>query len=343
MSGQTPSKVLRVGLVGAGVIGSVHRAIYDQNPATEVVALADPRGVEVLKQGGAAYVPKSGPASSKSLPVYMTLTDLLKSEDVDIIDVCAPTPLHRELVIEALKAGKHVLCEKPMGRTLADCDAILTAAKTSKGKLMIAHCLRFWPVYEYLQEVMSGERYGRVERARFARQVIVPAGGWFLDGRISGGAILDLHIHDVDAAAWILGPPNALSAFGRIGPSGCHDQVEAVWHYDDDRLVILEATWLNAAPGAFEMSFEVSMERATVTYHSSRKPDLQMNVPGQEAIMPELPTEDGYLREIDYFVRAILENRPIERATPESSRRSVALVESEIESIQTHSSVKIRT
>ena len=341
--GKEQPKVLRVGLVGAGVIGNVHRAAYDRNPTTDVVALADPRGTEVLKQGGAAYVPGSTAAAFKSLPVFMSLGDLLAEADVDIIDICTPTPTHRDLAVEALKAGKHVLCEKPMGRTPADCDAILAAARASRGKFMVAHCLRFWPVYEYLQEVVALGRYGRVERARFSRQVIVPLGGWFLDGRISGGAILDLHIHDVDAASWILGPPTALTAFGRIGPSGCYDQVESVWHYDDDRLVLLEAMWLAAAPGAFEMSFEVSMERASLTYNSSRKPDLQLHVPGQEMVAPKVSEEDGYLREIDYFVHAVLEDHGVERATPESSRLSVALIENEIESIQSRGTVGMRT
>jgi len=335
------SKVLRVGLVGAGIIGNVHRAVYDQIAATKVVALADPRGEEVLKQEAAAYVPGSTKAAATKLPVYKSLTDLLASEQVDIVDICTPTPFHREVAIEALKAGKHVLVEKPMGRTLADCDAILAAAQASKSKFMVAHCLRFWPVYEYLCAMVKSKVCGRVERARFSRQVIVPAGGWFLDGKMSGGAILDLHIHDVDTASWILGAPRAVTAFGRIGPSGCYDQVEALWRYDDDCLVLLEATWLRAAPGAFEMSFDVSMEKGAMTYNSSRKPDLQFHVPGQETIAPELGEKDGYYRELDYFVRAILEDRPIEQAPPDSSRLSVALIESEIKSIESRSTVAI--
>jgi len=341
VAGKSESKVLRVGLVGAGVIGNVHRAAYDQHPAAEVVALADPRGEEVLKQGGAAYVPGSAAASSAKLPVYPSLTALLAAEQVDIIDICTPTPTHRDLAIEALRAGKHVLCEKPMGRTLADCNATVAAAKAAKGKFMVAHCLRFWPVYEYLHETVTSGRYGRVERARLARHVIVPAGGWFLDGRISGGAILDLHIHDVDAAAWIFGPPRALTAFGRIGPSGCHDQVEAIWHYDDDRLVLLEGTWMRTAPSGFEMSFEVSMEKATVTYNSSRKPDLQVHLPEQAAMAPEVSSQDGYSREVDYFVRAVLEDRPIERATADGSRLTIALIEKEIQSIESRSTISL--
>lgn len=337
------SKVLRVGLVGAGVIGSVHRAIYAQIAATEVVALADPRGKEVLKQEGASYVPGAAAAPAVDLPVHASLGALLAAEQVDIVDICTPTPLHCDLVVEALEAGKHVLCEKPMGRTLADCDVILAAARASDRKFMVAHCLRFWPAYEYLHEVVTSGKYGRVERARFSRQVIVPPGGWFLDGAMSGGAILDLHIHDVDTAAWILGPPRALTAFGRIGPTGCHDQVVAVWHYDDDRLVVLEATWLQAAPGAFAASFDVSMENATVTCDTTRTPNLQLHLPGEESVAPEISSQEGYFCEIDYFVRAILEDRRIERATPESSRLTVALVEHEVESIESRRTVEIET
>ncbi|MBM3335952.1 hypothetical protein FJY63_14940, partial [Candidatus Sumerlaeota bacterium] len=190
-------------------------------------------------------------------------------------------------------------------------------------------------------EVVTSGQYGRVELARLWRRVIVPAGGWFLDGRISGGAILDLHIHDVDAALWIFGAPAAMSAFGRKGPSGGYDQVEAVWHYGDDRLVVLEGLWFKSAPSAFEMGFDVAMEKATVSYSTARKPDLQVNIPGQEPIIPSLSSQDGYWREIDCFVRAILNDRPIERAAPESSRLSVALVESEIASIESRGRIDI--
>lgn len=343
-SGNAGGRRLRVGLVGAGIIGNVHRAVYDKHPQAEVVAIADPRGKEVLKQSGAGYVPGSKGAEGVELPVYSSLGELLASEEVDIIDICTPTPYHRDQAIEALEAGKHVLCEKPMGRTVADCDAMLEAARRAGDrKFMIAHCLRFWPVYEYLHEAVASGRYGRVQRARFARQVIVPEGGWFLDGKASGGAILDLHIHDVDSAAWILGMPRAITAFGRIGPSGCHDQVAAVWHYDDDRLILLEGTWLKAAAGPFAMSFEVALEGATIICDSSREPSLQVCLPGGKVETPQLSPDDGYVREIDHFIRAILDNRPIERATPESSRTSVALVECEIRSIESRKTVEVES
>ena len=184
------AEILRVGLVGAGVIGLVHRGVYEQLNGVEVVALADPRGAEVLSQAGAAYVPGSSVEGPQDLPVYATLAELLDNENVDIVDICAPTIAHRELSIEAIEAGKHVLCEKPMGRTVEDCDAVIEAAQTTDRRYMVAHCLRFWPVYEFLNEIVTTDQYGRVELAKFARQVIVPAGGWFLDGKVSGGAIL---------------------------------------------------------------------------------------------------------------------------------------------------------
>lgn len=332
--------VLRVGLVGAGVVGSVHRAIYDQHPSAEVVALADPRGLDVLEVDGAAYVPGARASASRGLPVYDSLAELLDSEEVDLIDICAPTNTHLDLTIEALEADKHVLCEKPMGRTVADCRTILAAVANSDRKYMVAHCLRFWPVYEYLREIVNSGQYGDVELAKFSRQVVVPPAGWFLDGKVSGGAILDLHIHDVDTAAWIFGAPASLTAFGRIGPSGCHDQVMAHWHYDDDRLVMLEASWLKAARAPFSMGFEIEMEGATITLDSLRDPPLQVHIPGDESQAPELSSQDGYYYEIDYFLRAIINDSPIERVTPESSLATVALIETEIESIESGQTVE---
>jgi len=340
--GRRGSGPLRVGLVGAGVIGNVHRAVYEQLPETEVVALADPRGVAVLSQGGAAYVPGSGVVSSINVPIYATLTEMLAAEQLDIVDICSPTPLHRDQAVEALIAGKNVLCEKPMARTTAECDEMVAAAKMNDRRFMIAHCLRFWPMYEYVRDLIDSGEYGRVERARFSRTVSAPEGGWFLQGERSGGAILDLHIHDVDATQWIFGVPRSLTAFGRIGPSGRHDQVVAVWHYPDDRLVTLEGTWLRSAREPFCMTFELALEAATVTYDSTRPNGLQLHVPGRPPLAPELSARDGYYYEIEYFVTCILEGRPIERAAPESARTSVALVEHEIHSIVSGTTVEVK-
>jgi len=84
------------------------------------------------------------------------------------------------------------------------------------------------------------------------------------------------------------------------------------------------------------------MEKATVTYSTARKPDLQVSIPGQEPIIPKLSEQEGYYREIDYFIRAILDDRPIKRAAPESSRLSVAMVESEIASIESRGRIATR-
>ena len=115
-----------------------------------------------------------------------------------MVDVCLPTDLHAEVTVAALEAGKHVLCEKPMALTVAECDRMVAAAKASGRFLMIAHCIRFWPEYIALKEIVDSGQYGKVTSALFRRISGLPKWSeWFPNPQRSGGAILDLHIHDV--------------------------------------------------------------------------------------------------------------------------------------------------
>jgi len=209
--------MVRIGIIGLGFMGRMHYGAYQDVPGAQVIAVcdADARRAAGDLSDGWANVPG---AEVKQLPMdrIRGTTDwreLIRMSEVDAIDVCLPTPQHLEVVTAAIQTGKHVLCEKPMARTLADGQAIAAAAAKSGGFFMPAMCMRFWGEWEWLKQAVVEERYGKVRSATFRRAGTTP-GGWFRDGKISGGALLDLHVHDVDFVYHLFGKPKAVSSRG---------------------------------------------------------------------------------------------------------------------------------
>jgi len=170
--------------------------------------------------------------------------ELIAMSDVDVVDICVPTPFHLEIVETALAAGKHVLCEKPMARTSADADAMVRAAAKAKTFMMPAMCMRFWPEWAWLKDAIASGRYGRVlgRQAFFVRAPCLPAGTEI--GEISGGALLDLHIHDTDFVCHLFGKPKGGLLAGLTNLyRGQPDHLSTQYFYDDVPLVVADGGW----------------------------------------------------------------------------------------------------
>src|SRR5262249_36287800 len=139
-----------------------------------------------------------------------------------------PTPLHPEQAIASLKAGKHVVCEKPLARTSAAAVEIVKAQQNALGFLMPAMCMRFWPGWSSLKEIVEKNTYGKILAARFRRMSEMPAWskqGTYSGGNDLGGALFDLHIHDTDFVQFLFGRPTAVFSTGVTRPSGSVDHV----------------------------------------------------------------------------------------------------------------------
>ena len=212
-------KTVNVAVVGLGFMGVTHLKAYRQIPGARIAAICD--AVRLPVDGDFSTI--SGNVGTKDpfkldmaqVKATKTLDDLLNDPGIDLIDLCVPTLAHPKLAIAALKAGKHVVCEKPLARTAALAREIAAAAATAKGYFMPAMCIRFWPDYVWLKQAIAAGTYGKVLSARFRRVSEPP--GWskeFLDGAKSGGALLDLHIHDTDFVQFLFGVPSRVSSAG---------------------------------------------------------------------------------------------------------------------------------
>jgi predicted dehydrogenase len=240
--------------------------------------------------------------------------------------------------VQALQAGKHVFVEKPMALRVQDCDRMLAAAAQARKLLMVGHVLRFWPEYTVAAEVVSSGQYGKLRSLLMSRHGAAPHFGardWFMDHTKSGGALLDLHIHDVDFTLGLLGMPKAVQAAGRTGPSGGYDHVMCSYDYGPaGPMVHAEASWTPGKDSPFVMAFRMELERATLLYSSNAQPTLGLF---DEKGRPKLkaPEGSGYLREIQHFIECIRKGVPSSIAPPISARNSLAVAMAEAKSIRT--------
>lgn len=333
--------MIRVGLIGAGFIGRNHFNQYEKlTERARVVALcdkeADRRAGDWSKVGGNLGDAQGTKRDLGSIKPYTAWQDLMADPGIDLVDICTPTFTHREIVTAALRAGKHVLCEKPMALNLDDCDAMLAVAEGAKGQFMIAQCIRFWPEYVYLTQVFQDRRFGALQALQLRRQAETPAyslNSWVLNPELSGGAILDLHVHDVDYALGLLGRPEAITAQACIQANGASDRVHALWHYAKPQVVQLEGFWDMPTGFGFNMGYTAVFEQAAVQWDLSSGKPVTIYRRDRQPENPELPPGgDGYFNEIDYFLGCAERNERPSVSTPEESRHAVAIGLAEKES-----------
>ncbi len=332
--------MIRVGLIGAGFIGRNHFNQYELMPdKARVVAICDPepdrRAGDWSKVGGNVADARGTVRDLGDIRRYADYRELIADDGVDMIDICAPTHLHAEIAIAGLKSGRHVLSEKPMGLSVEQCDTMLAAAGGAKGRFMIAQCIRFWPQYVFLKQVVDDRRFGALKALHLRRQASAPdysLNNWILNPELSGGAILDLHAHDVDYALYLLGMPRSVRAQSYPRAGGGYDRVHALWDYDDCPVVQLEGFW-DMPPGfGFNCGFTAVFEKAAIVWElAGDKPLTVFRQDGQQET-PEITGRDGYFTEIAYFLDCIARGDAPAVSTPEQSRLAVALALAERDS-----------
>ena len=333
--------MINVAIVGLGFMGLTHIKAYRKIPNARIAGLCDavrlPVNGVLAAAGGNIGSDDTLTFDMTQVKATMNLDDLLADPAIDLIDICVPTLAHAKLSIAALKAGKHVICEKPLARTAAAACEIADAAASAKGYFMPAMCIRFWPEYVWLKKVIDEKTYGRVLAARFRRVSEPPAWGreHFFDGAKSGGAILDLHIHDVDLVQFCFGRPKAVYAQGFTLYSGAIDHVVAQYQVEGGAAVSAEGGWVMGDGHGFEMAFTVIFENATVDYNCNRGADgLRLFEKDQKARTITAEPGDGYLGELSYMINCIANRTVPSTVTGRDGASAVEICEAEGQSIQ---------
>ncbi len=327
--------MLRIAILGSGFMGGTHARAFAAIPDVQVVGVSS-RNVEKA----------AALAAEVNAKPFDDALALATHPDVDAVSITLPTHLHTEYAIAALNAGKHVLLEKPMALTLQECDAMIEAATRSGRIFMLAHVLRFWPEYIAVAELVQSGALGKPLSAMAWRHLTHPAwSDWFNDATLSGGAVLDLHIHDLDALNWLFGAPKSIYARGQRGASGGYDHAMSIVDYGDV-CAVAEGSSLMPAGYPFSMLLTVRCERGVVEYVLRAGGEQVDSVEaGQNSLLVYRPGEpvqtlactpgDPYALEIEAFVRAAQTGIAPANGTPEQGRLAVQTALAARRSIET--------
>jgi predicted dehydrogenase len=327
------------------MMGRTHYEAYQEIAGATVVAVADqdPKRAQGDLAGTAGNVLAGGLRQLPMEKIRGTTSgsELIAMRDVDVVDVCVPTNYHVDFCLEALRAGKHVVCEKPLARTSSDAERIAAAARESKGAFMPAMCMRFWPEWAWLKRAVVEKRYGPVRSATFRRVAQMP-GGWYRDGAISGGAALDLHIHDTDFVQFLFGMPTAVSSRGYSRATGEIDHLSTQFFFDDVPLVTAEGGWAFSDGYGFTMQYTVNFETATADFDLSRGAGKTLRLTQYGKCEPvDAGKGFGYAHELRYFLECVAKGDKPSIVTADDAVRSVRLVEAEVKSARTGEFVRL--
>jgi len=346
---------INIGLVGLGFMAATHIKAYRQIPEARIHSICNPSGRnldgDLTKVGGNIGANDPVKLDLSEVKATRDFQQLLDDPEIQLIDICTPTAQHPEMFADALRAGKHVLCEKPLARDSKLAAEMAAAARSAKTFSMPAMCLRFWPEWAWLKAAIAAGTYGRVLGARFRRVAEPP--GWgqkhFAQGAQSGGALLDLHIHDVDFIHHCFGRPKRVFATGYSKYTGAIDHVVAQFDFGNSASpharasIHAEGSWAMAPGFGFNMSYTVNFEHATADYDIARPPEnvLKLFRPGHPPESIACPGPDGYVREIQHLLDSIRSGQAPSVVTMADGVAAIQTCEAEEKSIQSGLAVSL--
>ncbi len=318
--------MVKVAIIGYGAIAGVHASALQTLEArgqAKLVAVCDinPEQFAVAKELNIG----TGKALQAGVNTYTDYKEMLEKEAVDLVDICVPTPFHMPITVDVLKLGYHVQCEKPMARTYAQTQEMLAAAKESGKILVIGLGLRFALEYVFVKEkIVSGE-FGKPLAASFERMSGPPAwawNNWYMKHEMSGGALLDLHIHDVDMVRFLFGEPKAVSCVTADVYSG-DDIVHSRFYYDDLAVTAFGDWSQKGVP--FKSTYCIAFEKATVKCENGKVVVYPRD--GGEPWEPKLEGDNFFEYELAYMVDLVATGKENTTNPPESAAKTIRLAE----------------
>jgi len=292
--------VLRVGIVGAGGMGSTHARSFARLDGVAIEAIAD------IESGKADVL-----AARYGAQAFSSLEALLEVRP-DIVVVSVPTDLHRRCAEAAFAAGCHVLVEKPLALTPADADAIVDAADRAGRTLGVGQCVRFFPEYARAKHAVDAGDVGRPAAVRCRRGGGFPTWSpWFAEPERSGGVLFDLGVHEFDWLLWCFGPVarvHARSLTSALSATNRRDYGLTTLRHASGVVSHVESCW--ADPSTGYTAYEVAGDGGLLVHDSRRAATLTLSTADSRTTTgPLLPDDDPYHRQAADFVTAVRERR----------------------------------
>jgi UDP-N-acetylglucosamine 3-dehydrogenase len=314
---------LKYGIIGLGFFGEKHAEVLSDMPGVELAAVSTRRQGRLTEVAGRFAVPKA----------YTDYRELLADREIDAVSIVTHMDDHREIAVEALKAGKHVFLEKPMAGTVADCDAIVREAETSAGRFMVGHICRFDPRVSLARQAVAGGRIGRIVSMHATRNLPSSISAGVLD-KIS--PLMGDGIHDTDIMLWLTGSRvrTVYAQNVRIREFKYPDIGWAMYRFDSGAVGVIETVWHlpDNTPFAIDARMEIIGTEGMITIDCG---DAGLTINDRSGICkpdtaywPALAGRRvGILRnELDYFVGCLRAGTSPDLITPRESRAAVEVV-----------------
>lgn len=311
---------MKIGILGSGFMGGTHARAYKKIKGVEVAAVSSLNLDKAEKLASEV----GGRATTDNMAI-------INDPSIDAISNTLPTHLHAEYTIAALKAGKHVLLEKPFALTAAGCDGMIAAQKASGKSLLVAHVVRFWGDYVALVDFIHSGKLGKPISAVATRLSQLPGwADWFLNPTWSGGAVLDLCVHDFDVLNWVFGAPKTVYARGREYRPGLWNDIHASVDYGHAEGVV-EGSEFMPQGYPFTCSLRVLCEGGVAEF-TFRAGGVSVEMGGGSSLTVyeagkayslEAKPGDAYENQAAYFVDCVRSGRMPSIGTAEQARLAV--------------------
>lgn len=312
-------------LIGNGFISEVHRNAYkafkEEGKDIELIAICDVRPEMLEKNDGQR--------------LYTDVDEMLKKEtEADFVDICVPTYMHAEMAIKCMKAGFHVLCEKPMALSMEECERMIACSKETGKRLMIAQCSRFGKDMIIMKRFIEEGSFGKPVSAFFTAADGQPTWGfenWFADGKRSGGCMLDLQAHTIDLINWFFGVPATTSTVAKqCAPDFTgYGSISSNLTYKDGLFVHVWCDWGVPHNKHDNRTIRINFEGGYVI----RKPaqTLLEAVSYADGTVTDLSdryraVKSSYRDEIEYFADCVASGAPFDHCPPEETKNVLAVM-----------------
>ncbi len=333
-----PMRTIPYGIIGLGFFGEKHAEVAAHLPNVELRAVCTrrpQRRKEIQRRLGVPHE-------------YADYHDLLADPEIEAVSIVTHVDDHVAPTVAALRAGKHVLLEKPMARTVADCDRIIAAAEKSGRILMVGHICRFNPRYALAREQCAAGAVGQIV-SMYARRNISAARSKTVLEKI--GPLLGDGVHDTDLMLWMSGAriESVYAQTHSVRKLKYPDLGWAMYRFDSGAIGVIEDVWFlpEGTPFRIHEQLEVIGTEGAIYIHGS---DQTMTVQTRKGIdspdtlyWPEMHGEPtGALRtEMSYFVDCVIQGKQPTVVTPPEARAAVAAVAAAEKSAESGKVVKV--
>jgi predicted dehydrogenase len=329
---------MKIGIAGTGFMGSTHAAGWVETLATLAGFVSQtPAHAQTL-------------AAQYGVQVYPDFATMLA--EVDVVDICTPTHLHHEMVLAAAAAGKHIICEKPLARTIEQGQEMIAACEQAGVKLLVAHVVRFFPEYAQAKATVERGDIGQPAVMRLTRGTFRPKkalDNWFVDFEKSGGMMMDLMIHDFDYARWVAGEVESVFAknISSRHPQAPIDYGLAILTHRNGTLTHVEGSWAYPPP-LFRTRLEIAGADGWLEFDSGKTAAIGLHLQQTPTETPDVPlpssplSESPYTSQLKDFYAALVNDTPIP-VTAADGLAAVQIALAAIESAQTGKAVRLES